>query len=107
MLEIATGKSTLPFPIKSGLTHKVDYPGKFYIRINIRDATGIIRTVGGICEENGVSIFAVLQIPITDKQNVPFVITTDKTLASKVKLVVDCLEKQPWCLKRPIALPFL
>eukprot|EP00944_MAST-04C_sp_MAST-4C-sp1_P004641 g4641.t1 len=107
MLEIATGKSTLPFPIKKGLTHKVDYPGKFYIRINIRDATGIIRTVGGICEENGVSIFAVLQIPITDKQNVPFVITTDKTLASKVQVVVDCLEKQPWCLKRPIALPFL
>ena len=63
--------------------------------------------MGGICEENGVSIFAVLQIPITDKQNVPFVITTDKTLASKVQLVVDCLEKQPWCLKRPIALNFM
>ena len=29
MLEIATGKSTLPFPIKSGLTHKVDYLENF------------------------------------------------------------------------------
>ena len=107
MLEISMKKSPKPFPLKNNLTHQTDYPGKFYIRINIRDATGIIRTVGQICEENGVSIYAVLQIPILDKQNVPFVITTDETLASKVKTVVDSLEKQSWCLKRPLALPFL
>jgi homoserine dehydrogenase len=107
MLEISLNKSPKPFPLKQNLTQHTDYPGRFYIRINIRDATGIIRTVGAICENEGVSIHSVLQIPITDKQNVPFVITTDETLASKVKVVVDSLEKQPWCLKRPVALPFL
>lgn len=42
-----------------------------------RDDLGIIKRVGELAAENGVSIHAILQNPIEDVQNVDFVVTTD------------------------------
>lgn len=42
-----------------------------------RDDLGIIKRVGELAAENGVSIHAILQNPIEDVANVDFVVTTD------------------------------
>lgn len=42
-----------------------------------RDDLGIIKRVGELAAENGVSIHAILQNPIEDMANVDFVVTTD------------------------------
>lgn len=42
-----------------------------------RDDLGIIKRVGELAAENGVSIHAILQNPIEDPSNVDFVVTTD------------------------------
>lgn len=42
-----------------------------------RDDLGIIKRVGELAAENGVSIHAILQNPIEDVDNVDFVVTTD------------------------------
>ena len=107
MLEIALERTPKAFPIKRKGMYEKDFPGKFYIRINVYDSTGIIKTVGTVCEDNGVSINAILQTPIEDRSSLPFVVTTDETTSSKVQAVCDALEKKKWCLSRPLALPFL
>jgi hypothetical protein len=42
-----------------------------------QDALGIIKRVGELAEANGVSIHAILQNPIEDRDNVDFVVTTE------------------------------
>ena len=107
MVEVALGNTPKAFPMKKKGQYEKDFSGRFYIRINVRDCTGIIKTVGTICENFGVSINAVLQTPIENPESLPFVVTTDKTTASKVQTVCEALKENTWCLGRPLALPFL
>ena len=107
MLEVALGRMSEPFPVKKKGVYEKDFLGRFYIRINVCDCTGIIKTVGTVCEQHGVSINAVLQTPIENRESLPFVVTTDETTASKVQNVCDVLKENEWCLERPLALPFL
>ena len=45
--------------------------------VSARDDLGIIKRVGELAADNGVSIHAILQNPIEDVANVDFVVTTD------------------------------
>ena len=72
----------------------------FYIRIRV-DALGIIRAVGEVCEKWGVSIHAVLQIPIVDVNNVRFVIRTERAKLSQVRGVVSMSPTSPFASKKP------
>ena len=92
--------------IASSIIQK-DFQKNFYIRINIKDGLGIIKKVGEICEKNQVSIDSVLQLPIKNTQNLPFVITTDQAKLSQIKNIVDDIEKEDFCLKRPFFIPIL
>ena len=82
-----------------------DYDAPFYIRIRVKDALGIIRAVGEVCEKWGVSIHAVLQIPIVDVNNVRFVIRTERAKLSQVRGVVSDVANLPFCLEKPFAIP--
>ena len=84
-----------------------DYESPFYIRLNVKDGTGIISDIGRICAENGISIDSILQNPITDSNNVPFVITTDSCRRSAVKKLCHSTRQQPWCLEDPLVMPLL
>jgi homoserine dehydrogenase len=84
-----------------------DYQGQFYIRLYIQDGLGIVEKVGNICKKHKVSIDAILQLPVGTKDILPFVITTDTTMLSKVKKIVDELEKLSFVKGRPFMMPII
>ena len=75
------------------------------MRIRFRDGTGIIKSVGEIFEECGVSIYSVLQNPIKDPSDSQFVVMTDPVDVSKVKQACVKLEAQDWCLGNTFFMP--
>ena len=79
-----------------------DYFSKFYIRINIRDQVGVIKSVGEIAEKYDVGIHAVLQTPIENPDDIDFVVTTETTRLEQVQAMVADIAKQQFCLKDPV-----
>ena len=73
----------------------------------VKDQHGIIKTVGELCEKHDISIFAVLQSPITDPENVPFVITTESTKVSRVEAMVADLRTHDFMTGTQMIMPML
>lgn len=102
MVALAKGdKTPLPFNPSSNLKFVNNYASDFYIRLKYRDALGITRQCGEICEKYGVSIHSILQNPITKRDDAAFVLITEKVELSKVKQVCAEIEALDWC-KGPI-----
>ena len=94
-------------PTKDDVPIDGDFSAAFYIRISIKDGLGIIRRVGEVAEKHGISIEAVLQNPITDRERVDFVVTTERCLRSQVEGMCADVEKLEFARKRPIFMPIL
>mmetsp|Transcript_15921 Transcript_15921/g.26764 ORF Transcript_15921/g.26764 Transcript_15921/m.26764 type:complete len:91 (+) Transcript_15921:121-393(+) len=84
-----------------------DYVSKFYVRIKIRDQLGVVRVVGELAEKHGVSIDAILQLPITDPNNVDFVVTTGQTAVSSIEAFSADVSKQGFTLESPVVMTLL
>lgn len=80
-----------------------DYRSKFYLRCNYKDQLGITRTLGEQCDNNGVSIFSMMQLPGVDS----FVVFTEEVQLSAIKRVAAALAKEEWCLGEPFIMPVL
>jgi len=97
-----------PFPpVASGITFNADYEAQFYVRLNIKDAHGIIKIVGQLCEDAGIGIYSILQNTIKDRDNLNFVVTTDACKLSQIKAMASAFQEQPFCLSSPVFMPFL
>ena len=110
MMALKNGTVTaraFPIPCNQSLTFDRDYTARFYVRLNVCDQTGIIMSAGAICQKHNISIHAVLQNPITDPTNVPFVITTESCRRSQVAAFCDDAVKESWCLERPLVMPLM
>ena len=95
--KIAKGdKTSEPFNPPSDVKFVQQYDSVFYLRLKYRDAIGITRECGEICEKNGVSIHSILQNPVTSKDNAAFVIVTEKVSNTAIKKVVAELEGLDW-----------
>jgi homoserine dehydrogenase len=102
MVSLAKGdKTPLPFNPASDSKFVNDYESDFFIRLNYRDALGITRQCGEICEKYGVSIHSILQNPVTKRDDAAFVLITEKVSVEKVKQVCAEIEALDWC-KGPI-----
>ncbi|RQM20285.1 hypothetical protein B5M09_010664 [Aphanomyces astaci] len=95
------------FAATQQVTIQNDFAGKFYMRIRISDGLGIVRRVGEEAEKAGISIDSILQLPIQDRRNVDFVVTTDVTQLSKVHVMAKGIEGLPFVLEPPLFLPIL
>ena len=98
---------SFPIPLVANAVQDPDYTSHFYIRLNVCDQTGIIMSAGKMCHDNGVSIHAVLQDPISDSSNVPFVITTELCRRSQVEAFSCMAAEQDWCLSKPLVMPII
>jgi len=107
ILRAARGETTAPFPVNTKLPIQNDYFCKHYIRVKVRDGLGITRVVGELAEKHGISINAILQNPITDHNNVDFVVTTEEARVSAVKAFCSDLSEQPFSLQRPVVMTLL
>ena len=108
VLQLARGLCPVsPFPPENPVKLESDFSARFYVRIKICDGVGIIRVIGGLAEEAGVSICAILQAPITDPSNVDFVVTTDQTKLSQVQKMCQNISKEKFVLEDPLHFPIL
>eukprot|EP00612_Vaucheria_litorea_P006515 CAMPEP_0171474450 /NCGR_PEP_ID=MMETSP0946-20130122/2433_1 /TAXON_ID=109269 /ORGANISM="Vaucheria litorea, Strain CCMP2940" /LENGTH=439 /DNA_ID=CAMNT_0012004385 /DNA_START=81 /DNA_END=1400 /DNA_ORIENTATION=+ len=107
VVRLSKGYSTPPFPFDRDWELEKDFTGSFYLRITCRDELGIIKRVGGLAEENGVSIHAIHQNPIEDFENVDFVVTTEECHLSQVDKLCDSISKETWSKNRPLCLSLL
>lgn len=86
-----------PFnPTESKKAFVNNYDSTFYVRIGYRDALGITRQVGEICETHGVSIHSLLQNPIDNANDAAFVIITENVPVASIKRVCADIEALDW-----------
>ena len=78
------------------------------MRIKCSDGLGIIRAVGEAAEAAGVSIYAILQNPITSRENMDFVVTTENNVRlSQVEEFAHHIGNMPFALSTPLFMPIL
>ena len=107
ILLIAHGVDVAAFSKKESLVKDDNIEGKVYIRMRIKDGLGIVRRVAECCEKAGVSIDSVQQLPIENPNDVPFVVTTDKTTLSAIEKVCEEVGRETFCLEKPFFMPIL
>jgi homoserine dehydrogenase len=101
-------KTPLPFnPSDEGAKFVDNYESDFYIRLKYKDALGITRQCGEVCEKCGVSIHSILQNPVTKKDDAAFVLITEKVPVSSIKQVCAEMEALEWCSGPAFFMPVL
>ncbi|CAJ1945425.1 unnamed protein product, partial [Cylindrotheca closterium] len=93
---IADGQQGPAFPIEAPphLELDLDYIAIFYIRIPFQDGLGIIKRVGELSEDCGVSIHSILQTPIMDRMSADFCVTTEECKVSQVEDLCEAINQQ-------------
>ena len=100
--------STDPFPFQAELELDYDYEGSFYIRIPYADGLGIIKRVGELAEDAGVSIHSILQNPIRDRMSADFVVTTEEAKVSQIQNLCEAINaQQDFCRAPCVYMPML
>lgn len=108
IVALAKGDQTpLPFNPPSENIFVNNYNSNFYLRLSYRDALGITRQCGEICEEFGVSIHSILQNPISSRDDAAFVIITEKVPVLSIKEVCAKIESLDWCRGPVFCMPVL
>lgn len=77
----------------------------WYLRFRISDRPGIIAALSSILAEHEISIDSVLQIPSSDKSNLPFVITVETTPEASLRAAVAKMAAFDFMVEPPLALP--
>jgi len=109
IVALAKGDKT-PLPFNPACTKKQfvnNYESNFFIRLKYRDALGITRQCGEICEKYGVSIHSMLQNPISSRDDAAFAIITEKVPLSSVKKFCAEIEELDWCRGPSFYMPVL
>merc|ERR1740130_416503 len=96
------GKTAFAAP-KPPMQFEPDYESAFYLRCNYKDALGITRTLGEICEQQKVSIFSMLQAKGVDS----FVVLVENCKSSSITKVAQELSKKSWCVGEPFVMPVI
>ena len=90
---------------QASLASSDNFTSGYYLRFRVKDATGIIATLGKILADNGISIDAVLQLPSDDKTNLPFVITVEPAREADVRTALAAMRTLDFLVEEPLALP--
>jgi len=82
-----------------------DFESRFYLRCVMKDQIGAIARLTGLLADAGISVFSILQTPITDRNRVACAVVTDECRLSQVEGVISRLtegigKKTNWS-KRP------
>jgi homoserine dehydrogenase len=105
IISIVMKNDNQPFPEEKNIDLNQNYERSFYIRIIVDDKIGIIRTIGELFENYGISIDSIQQIPIVDSNKVPFVITTNNTTINQIEDVCMEIEQIDYVLDKPLYIP--
>ncbi|HZT71264.1 MAG TPA: homoserine dehydrogenase [Terriglobia bacterium] len=79
----------------------------FYLRLVVRDRPGILARVCATLGRHRINIDSVLQEPGMPKEHLPFVMTLEPTLESRVRFAVREIARFPFLVQPPLVLPFV
>ena len=77
----------------------------YYLRFRVIDRPGIIAALAGILAAKHIGLEAVLQEPCDDKQDLPFVITTERASERAVREAAAEMARLDFLLEPPLVLP--
>jgi homoserine dehydrogenase len=77
----------------------------YYLRFRVADRPGIIAALARILADKRISLEAVLQLPYSGKDDLPFVITVEPTTEQAVCEAVEEMSKLDFLIEPPLALP--
>ena len=77
----------------------------FYLRFRVKDRPGIIAELAGILASRHIGLEAVLQLPSDSKDNLPFVITVEKSSEQAVREAVLRMNELDFLTEPTLALP--
>lgn len=107
LLRIAQSSQLSHFaPLKKAVIDS-NFSSAFYIRFWVKDQLGIIEKVGQHCAENNISIDSVVQLPIEDSANLPFIITTKSTKLKNIEAFCSQIQSTDFCNEAPLFMPIL
>jgi len=107
ILDLAGGKpKSHPYGGKvQGAELTDDYESEFYLRFVVCDQVGILNVLTGRMAEAGISVFSILQVPIKDKERVPFAVFTEKCKLSQTHQLLKLIQGIGFLLEEPVILP--
>jgi homoserine dehydrogenase len=84
-----------------------DFVTPHYLRFIVRDRPGIIAAIAGVTERHGINIDAVLQLPYSTKDALPFVVTVEACPPSVLAQGLDEIAAMDFHVQPPVDLPML
>src|SRR5579885_530681 len=77
----------------------------YYLRFRVEDRPGIIASLAAVLAEEEISIDAVLQLPIENWRDLPFVITVQPAAEERIRNAVRKMESLHFLLEPPFVMP--
>ncbi len=105
--QLLRNKRMQAFPPTKDLINDSGVAAQYYVRFQVKDAIGVLRSIGAVCEKYGISIHSISQLPIGDENNLPFVLTTEKTLRPAVEYMINEVAGHDYCNESPFFMRLL
>ncbi len=77
----------------------------YYLRFRVEDRPGIIATLATVLANQKISIDSVMQLPIENWRDVPFVITVEPAAESAVRAAIGEMQNMNFLLEPPLVMP--
>jgi homoserine dehydrogenase len=78
---------------------------RFYLRFRVEDKAGIIATLATILANHKIGLDAVLQLPIENWRDLPFVITTEPAKEQAIRDAMAEVRALDFLIEPPLAMP--
>lgn len=107
---LVLGRASRTFPFNyeflhlSQLADKREFTYPYYVRFVVKDQLGIIARLAETLAKYGINIDAVLQEPIKDKKNLPFVITLEAISEDRVEQATKEMSTLEFLKEEPLVL---
>ncbi len=77
----------------------------YYLRFRVEDRPGIIATLASVLAKQQISIDSVMQLPIENWRDLPFVITVEPTTEECIRAALREMSDMKFMLEPPLAMP--
>jgi homoserine dehydrogenase len=101
MVAASDEQNALAYPVTS------DFESGYYVRFIVRDKSGIIAALASVFSKHQINVDAVLQKPGYPKSELPFVITLEPCLKSRLDQALAEISNFEFLAKPPVAMPIL
>ena len=77
----------------------------YYLRLCVEDSPGIIAKLAAVLASQQISIDSVMQLPIENWRDLPFVITVEPTSEESIRAAIAQMQPMNFLLEPPLAMP--